>query len=101
MNEDEGMCTPVFKPVKHTHELRSNVNAMNKKMKTSVYVPTKNLNKGGRKVQLMAQFRIFPSSESRHSFVANYTSAVKFKIHILVLFCCIIIPLYVSERKYL
>ena len=30
----------------------------------------------------MAQFRIFPSSESRHSFVANYTSAVKFKIHI-------------------
>ena len=53
------------------------------------------------KVQLMAQFRIFPSSESRHSFVANYTSAVKFKIHILVLFCCIIIPLYVSESKYL
>ena len=52
-------------------------------------------------VQLMAQFRIFPSSESRHSFVANYTSAVKFKIHILVLFCCIIILLYVSESKYL
>ena len=52
-------------------------------------------------IQLMAQFRIFPSSESRHSFVANYTSAVKFKIHILVLFCCIIIPLYVSESKYL
>ena len=52
-------------------------------------------------LQLMAQFRIFPSSESRHSFVANYTSAVKFKIHILVLFCCIIIPLYVSESKYL
>ena len=52
-------------------------------------------------LQLMAQFRIFPSSESRHSFVANYTSAVKFKIHILVLFCCSIIPLYVSERKYL
>ena len=52
-------------------------------------------------LQLMAQFRIFPSSESRHSFVANYTSAVKFKIHNLVLFCCIIIPLYVSERKYL
>ena len=47
----------------------------------------------------MAQFRIFPSSESRHSFVANYTSAVKFKIHILVLACCIIIPLYVSESK--
>ena len=52
-------------------------------------------------LQLMAQFRIFPSSESRHSFVANYTSAVKFKIHILVLFCCSIISLYVSERKYL
>ena len=52
-------------------------------------------------IQLMAQFRIFPSSESRHSFVANYTSAVKFKKHILVLFCCIIIPLYVSESKYL
>ena len=49
----------------------------------------------------MAQFRIFPSSESRYMFVANYTSAVKFKIHILVLFCCIIIPLYVSESKYL
>ena len=49
----------------------------------------------------MAQFRIFPSSESRHSFVANYTSAVKFKIHILFLFCCITIPLYVSESKYL
>ena len=56
---------------------------------------------GGGGIQLMAQFRIFPSSESRHSFVANYTSAVKFKIHILVLFCCSIIPLYVSERKYL
>ena len=52
-------------------------------------------------IQLMAQFRIFPSSESRHSFVANYTSAVKFKIHSLVLFCCIIIPLYVGESKYL
>ena len=52
-------------------------------------------------VQLMAQFRIFPSSESRHSFVANYTSAVKLNIHIFVLFCCIIIPLYVSESKYL
>ena len=52
-------------------------------------------------LQLMAQFRIFPSCESRHSFVANYTSAVKFKIHILVLFCCIIIPLYVSESNYL
>ena len=51
-------------------------------------------------VQLKAQFQIFPSSESRHSFVANYTSTVKFKIHILVLFCCIIIPLYVSESKY-
>ena len=50
--------------------------------------------------KLMAQFRIWPSSESRHSFVANYTSA-KFKIHILVLFCCIIIPLYVSGSKYL
>ena len=50
-------------------------------------------------LQLMAQFRIFPSSESRHSFVANYTSAVKFKIHILVWFCCIIIPLYVSESN--
>ena len=49
----------------------------------------------------MAQFRIFPSSESRHSFVANYTSAIKLKIHILVLLCCIIIPLYVSESKYL
>ena len=49
-----------------------------------------------RQIQLMAQFRIFPSSESRYSFVANYTSAVKFKIHILVLFCCITIPLYVS-----
>ena len=49
----------------------------------------------------MAQFRIFPGSESRHSFVANYTSVVKFKIHILVLFCCSIIPLYVSESKYL
>ena len=36
-------------------------------------------------VQLMAQFRIFPSSESRHSFVANYTSAVKSKIHSFVL----------------
>ena len=59
--------------------------------------------RGGGKgvVQLMAQFRIFPSSESHHSFVANYTSAVKFKIHILVLFCCIIIPLYMSESKYL
>ena len=54
----------------------------------------------GIELQLMAQFRIFPSSESRHSFVANYTSAVKFIIHILVLFCCIIIPLYVSESKY-
>ena len=54
-----------------------------------------------KELQLMVQFRIFPSSESRHSFVANYTSAVKFKIHILVLFCCIIIPLYVSESKYL
>ena len=53
------------------------------------------------KVQLMAQFRIFPSSESRHSFVSNYASAVKSKIHILVLFCCMIIPLYVSESKYL
>ena len=53
------------------------------------------------RIQLMAQFRIFPSSESRHSFVANYTSAVKFKIHILVLFCCINIPLFVSESKYL
>ena len=52
-------------------------------------------------IQLTAQFRIFPSSESRHSFVANYTSAVKLKIHILVLLCCIIIPLYVSESKYL
>ena len=52
-------------------------------------------------VQLMAQFRIWPSSESRHMFVANYTSVVKFKIHNLVLFCCIIIPLYVSEIKYL
>ena len=52
-------------------------------------------------LQLMAQFRIFPSSESRHSFVANYSSAVKFKIHILVLFFCIITPLYVSESKYL
>ena len=52
-------------------------------------------------VQLMAHFRIFPSSESRHGFVAKYTSAVKSKIHILVLFCCIIIPLYVSESKYL
>ena len=52
-------------------------------------------------LQLMAQFRIFPSSESRHSFVANYTSAVKFKIYILVLFCCIISPLYVNESKYL
>ena len=52
-------------------------------------------------LQLMAQFRIFPSSESRHSFVANYISVVKLKIHIFVLFCCIIIPLYVSESKYL
>ena len=51
-------------------------------------------------LQLMAQFRIFPSSESRHSFVANYTSAVKFKIHIILfLFCCIIIPLNVSEAN--
>ena len=50
-------------------------------------------------LQLMAQFRIFPSSESCHSFVANYTSAEKFKVHILVWFCCIIIPLYVSESK--
>ena len=55
----------------------------------------------GLQLQLMAQFRIWPSSESRHSFVANYTSVVIFKIHISVLFCCIIIPLYVSESKYL
>ena len=52
-------------------------------------------------IQLMAHFRIFPSSESRHSFIANYTSAVEFKMHILVLFWCIIIPLYVNESKYL
>ena len=54
MNEVEGMCTPVFKPVKHTHELRSNVNAMNKKLKTSVkwnsLCPDKKLEKSGRKV---------------------------------------------------
>ena len=48
---------------------------------------------GSFQVQLMAQFRIFPRSKSRHSFVANYTSAVKFEIHILFLFCCIFIPL--------
>ena len=42
-----------------------------------------------------------PSSESRHNFVANYTSAVIFEKDILVLFCCIIIPLYVCESKYL
>ena len=93
------------------------------------------------KIQLIAQFLIFPSSESRHSFVANYTSEVTirgslmkpkwqkldklaqemctlwfqffgaafaskgypfkniFKKHILVLFCCIIIALYVCESK--
>ena len=32
-----------------------------------------------RAVQLIAQFRIFPSYESRHSFVANYTSVVIFE----------------------
>ena len=52
-------------------------------------------------IQLIAMFRIFPSSKSRHSFVANYTSVVIFEKHILVLFCCIIIPPYVCESKYL
>ena len=64
------------------------------------FSPVKHLAHGGN-TQLIAQFRIFPSSESRHSFVANYTSAIIFEKHILVLFCCIIIPLYVCESKYL
>ena len=51
-------------------------------------------------LQLIAQFRIFPSSGSRYSFVANYTSAVIFEL-ILVLICCMIIPLFVCESKYL
>ena len=46
-------------------------------------------------VQLIAKFRILTSSKSHHSFVANNTSAVIFEKHILVLFCCIIIPLCV------
>ena len=61
------------------------------------------ISRKGFHIQLIAQFRIFPSSESRHSFVANYTSAVilRKKKHILVLLCCIIIPLYVCEVIYL
>ena len=51
-------------------------------------------------VHLVALFWILPNSESRHSFVANNTSAVIFVKHILVRFCCIIIPLYVCVSKY-
>ena len=53
-----------------------------------------------RAVQLIAQFRICPSYESRHCFVANYTSVVIFEKRVLVCVCCIIIPLYVCESKY-
>ena len=42
-----------------------------------------------------------PSSKSRHSFVAKYTSAVTVEKRILIWFCRIIFPLYVCESKYL